>query len=181
MDSDILESVTEDLLCSYESLIRNIRGCIKLADVSLEQLVAKILGWKHILMNFRLELAQAKTIDCVFELIRTYSKWYQIELLDHIVDFPALNGCPCLKKLTEYKKQLKLYLESRMERLTGKSGNGEVLILLTDKSWDKRMFQGQHCKKTCKQIALALGKEGRITGHLNGEHLHIEVDDHPCS
>ena len=176
-EADILESVTEDLMCSYERLIRSIQDCIKMADISLEKLIAKILKWKYISHDFRFEIAQAKTTDSVFEIIRIFSKWYQIEFLDHIVDFPSLAGFVCLKKLTDYKERLKSYLESRMKQLARKVGSGEEIVLLTDKSWDKRMLQGQHCRKTCKQIALALGKEGRITGHLDGEHLHIAISD----
>ena len=169
-----LESSTEVLQKKYGRLIRIIQERIKQENVSLERLIAKILTWQYISAEFRSKLIQAKTIDYVFDLIRIYSQWYQIELLDLITDFPALKGSVCLKKLAEYKQQLSTYFESRIEQLSLKD-DSETLKLPIDNAWDKKVLQGQHCKKTCKQIALILGKAGRITGHLDGEDLYIAI------
>lgn len=175
VQADIFESKTEDILCEYERLVLVIRNCIKEVNIPLVVLITKASKWRHISKDFNLELSQAKTIDCVFDLIRIYVQWYQTELLDLIVDFPSLKESVCLKRLSEYKEQLKIYFESRVQHSTDKSSNSQMLTLPIDDAWDKKPLYGQLCKKTCKQIALVLGQKGRIIGHLDGKYLHITI------
>ena len=178
LSCDVYESKTEDIQCCYESLLIVIQDSIKLRDISVQKLTIKILKWRHISSDFRVDLVKAKTIDCVFDLIRIYSRWYQVELLDHIVDFPALKESACLIKLAEYKEELKTYFKSRMKQFSNRGGIDKTTLILTiDGAWDKQVLQGEHSNKTCKQIMLALGKEGRVTGHgfLDERRLYIDI------
>ena len=133
------------------------------------------MKWKSIPKKFLLELIPAKDVDFIFDLIRIYMRWYQVELLDLIADIPALRESICVKKLVEYKMQLKRYFEIRIEQSTAKADKSETLILAIDDGWDKRQLLDQQCVKTCKQIASVLEKEGQITGQLHGEHLYITI------
>ena len=178
LSCDVYESRTEDVQCSYESLLLVIQDSIKLIDVSVQKLIINILKWRHISSDFIKDLVKAKTIDCVFDLIRICSRWYQVELLDHIVDFPALKESACLQKLAEYKEELKTYFRSRMKQFSNRRGIDKTTLILTiDGAWDKQVLQGEHSNKTCKQIVLALGREGRVIGHgfLDEQRLYIDI------
>ena len=175
-NSEDLESETEDLQCIFESLIQTFQESFKKLGIPLETLKAQILKWRHISKSFALDIAKAKNIDTVFDHIRTYSRWFQIELFSLITEIPALKETVCLKSFEEYKTKLRRYFEVRIEQPMVKSETEiEALILPIDNAWDKRLLVDHHCKKTCKQICMVLGKEGRIGGHLDGGRLYILI------
>ena len=178
LSCDVYESQTEDIQCRFESLLTVIQVSIKFPDISVQKLTNKIFRWRHISSDFRVDLVKAKTIDCVFDLIRIYSRWYQIELLECIIDFPALKDSVCLLKVAEYKEELKTYFKSRMKQFPNRGGSDRTTLILTiDGAWDKQVLQGKHSNKTCKQVVLALGKKGRVTGHgfLDEQRLYIDI------